>query len=75
MIAKTNPIRQRKDRGANLDLKFFGLGKEDMDEVFEAGKLIGLGATTLRNIYNHLQACYASNVGIEFKYILRSEKD
>src|SRR5688500_15309372 len=25
LIAKTNPIRERKDRGANLDLKFFGL--------------------------------------------------
>src|SRR5438067_1529266 len=24
LIAKTNPIRERKDRGANLDLAFFG---------------------------------------------------
>src|SRR2546423_1677819 len=24
LIAKTNPIRERKDRGANLDLSFFG---------------------------------------------------
>ena len=28
LIAKTNPIRERKDRGANLDLGFFGLSKK-----------------------------------------------
>ena len=25
LVANTNPIRKRKDRGANLDLNFFGL--------------------------------------------------
>ena len=69
LIAKTNPIRQRKDRGANLELGFFGLSEEDMDKTYQAGNLIGLGTTTLRNIYTHLQNCYASHVGIEFKYI------
>jgi len=69
LIATTNPIRQRKDRGANLDLGFFGLSEEDMDKTFQAGNLIGLGNTTLKNIYNHLRSCYASNVGIEFKYV------
>lgn len=69
LIAKTNPIRERKDRGANLDLGFFGLGEADMDKTYNAGSLIGLGATTLRNILTHLQNCYASHVGIEFKYI------
>ncbi len=74
LIAKTNPIRERKDRGANLDLAFFGLTENDLDKTFEAGNLIGLGATTLRNILNHLQACYASHVGIEFKYISDQKK-
>jgi len=69
LIAKTNPIRPRKDRGANLDLAFFGFTEEDMDKNFFAGNLIGLGATSLRNILQHLQKCYADNVGIEFKYI------
>jgi 2-oxoglutarate dehydrogenase E1 component len=69
LIAKTNPIRPRKDRGANLDLAFFGFTEEDLDKEFHAGNLIGLGTTTLRNILQHLQNCYASNVGIEFKYI------
>jgi 2-oxoglutarate dehydrogenase E1 component len=50
LIAKTNPIRTRKDRGANLNLSFFGLDEADMDKPFFAGNLIGLGNTSLRNI-------------------------
>jgi 2-oxoglutarate dehydrogenase E1 component len=69
LIANTNPIRKRKDRGANLDLSFFGLGEADLNQTFEAGNLVGLGKTTLQNILDHLKACYASHVGIEFKYI------
>lgn len=74
LIAKTNPIRQRKDRGANLDLSFFGLSEADLNTTYQAGNLIGLGATTLKNILQHLNSCYASNVGIEFKYISDQKK-
>ncbi len=74
LIAKTNPIRERKDRGANLNLKFFGFTEADLDKTFYAGSLIGLGATTLRNIVSHLEKCYAHHVGIEFKYISNQEK-
>jgi len=69
LLAKTNPIRPRKDRGANLELSFFGFTDEDLDKNFFAGNLIGLGTTTLRKILEHLQKCYAGHVGIEFKYI------
>lgn len=69
LIAKTNPIRPRKDRGANLELSFYGFTDADMDKNFFAGNLIGLGTTSLRNILQHLQKCYADHVGIEFKYI------
>ena len=74
LIATTNPIRSRKDRGANLDLSFFGFTEADLDQTFHAGNLIGLGVTTLRNILAHLQKCYASHVGIEFKYISDQKK-
>lgn len=74
LIAKTNPIRQRKDRGANLDLSFFGLSEADMNTTYQAGNLIGLGAVTLKHILEHLNKCYASNVGIEFKYISDQKK-
>jgi 2-oxoglutarate dehydrogenase E1 component len=74
LVAKTNPIRARKDRGANLDPAFFGFTEEDMDKNFQAGNLIGLGTTSLRNIIQHLQKCYAHHVGIEFKYISNQKK-
>ena len=74
LIAKTNPIRERKDRGANLDLAFFHFTEEDLDKNFFAGNLIGLGTTSLRNILAHLQKCYATHVGIEFKYISNQKK-
>ena len=69
LIATTNPIRTRKDRGANLDLAFFGLSDADLTKTFQVGSIIGLGATTLKNILTHLQKTYAQNVGVEFKYI------
>ncbi len=74
LLAKTNPVRPRKDRGANLDLAFFGFTEEDLDKNFYAGNLIGLGTTSLRKILAHLQQCYAGHVGIEFKYISEQVK-
>ncbi|HEV3250482.1 MAG TPA: thiamine pyrophosphate-dependent enzyme, partial [Puia sp.] len=74
LIARTNPIRPRKDRGANLDLAFFGFTEEDLEKNFFAGNLIGLGTTSLKNILQHLQKCYAGHVGIEFKYISEQVK-
>ncbi|HMF73039.1 MAG TPA: thiamine pyrophosphate-dependent enzyme, partial [Flavitalea sp.] len=74
LVAKTNPIRTRKDRGANIDLGFYGFTEEDLDKTYNAGNIIGLGVTTLRNIVTHLQKCYAGHVGIEFKYISDQKK-
>jgi 2-oxoglutarate dehydrogenase E1 component len=45
------------------------LSESDLNTVYQAGNLIGLGATTLKNILAHLQNTYANHVGIEFKYI------
>jgi len=74
LLAKTNPIRTRKDRGANIELEFYGFTEADLDSTFHAGNLIGLGTTTLRNIYNHLEKTYAKHIGIEFKYISDQKK-
>jgi 2-oxoglutarate dehydrogenase E1 component len=74
LLAKTNPIRARKDRSANLDLSFFGLGEADLNTIYQAGNLVGLGATSLKNILTHLQNTYANHVGIEFKYISDQKK-
>jgi 2-oxoglutarate dehydrogenase E1 component len=74
LIADTNPIRKRKDRGANIELDFYGFTEADLDKTFNAGNLIGLGATTLKNIIAHLQKCYTTHLGIEFKYISNQKK-
>lgn len=69
LLANTNPIKKRKDRGANVELSFYGLTEADLDTEFEAGSLVGLGTTTLKNIFTHLQNWYAGHIGVEFKYI------
>jgi len=69
LIAKTNPIRERKDRHANLELEFFNLSDTDLSRNFYAGNILGLGETSLQNIISYLQNAYAKNIGIEFKYI------
>ena len=74
LLATTNPIRTRKDRGANLDLAFFGLGEADLNTTFQVGKLLGLGASTLKTIRDFLEKTYAGNTGIEFKYISDQKK-
>ncbi|HSC53012.1 MAG TPA: 2-oxoglutarate dehydrogenase E1 component [Phnomibacter sp.] len=74
LLARTNPIRKRLDRGANINLEFYGFAEADLDKSFHAGELIGLGHTTLRNIVSHLENCYANHVGWEFKYISDQKK-
>ena len=74
LLAKTNPIRKRKDRGANIELEFYGFTEADLDATYNAGNLLGLGTTTLRNIQAFLEKCYAAHVGIEFKYISDQKK-
>ncbi len=73
LISKTNPIRERKDRHANLKLNDLGLSEEDLDQEFFAGKSLGLGKTTLRNILDHLDKIYCRSIGFEYMHVI--EKD
>jgi 2-oxoglutarate dehydrogenase E1 component len=74
LIAKTNPIRERKDRHANLALSYFGLTDNDLQTQFVAGKFAGLGTTTLEKIIEHLKKCYTESVGVEFSSLNDPEK-
>lgn len=69
LIANTNPIRERMDRKANLGLDNFGFTDADLDTEFEAGKFVGLGKTSLKNIVTHLQKCYTTHLGVEFSSV------
>jgi len=74
LVAKTNPIRERKDRHAKLALSNFGLSDADLSTTFESGKFAGLGAASLQSIITHLQKCYTSHVGVQVGYINDQEK-
>ena len=65
LLAKTNPIRKRKDRGANIELQFYGFTEADLDSAFHAGNLIGLGKTT-RNAIRDLKALKGKEMGEKF---------
>ncbi|GAA3998281.1 2-oxoglutarate dehydrogenase E1 component [Hymenobacter fastidiosus] len=68
--AKTNPVRERKDRHARLDLTDFGLGEADLDTAFRNGALLGLGdSARLRDIVAALEKIYTRSIGFEYMYI------
>ena len=69
LVAKTNPIRPRIDRGARLEIAHFGLSEQDLQRTFFAGNLLGLGVVSLAQIIAHLEKSYTSSVGVEFTYI------
>jgi 2-oxoglutarate dehydrogenase E1 component len=66
LIAKTNPIRERKNRHANLELENFGLSGQDLKTEFEAGRFLNIGKATLQTIVDHLKKTYTSHVGFEY---------
>ena len=74
LVAKTNPIRERKDRHADLGLDNFGLSDADLSTEYEAGKFAGTGKTSLQNIVVHLQKCYTTHVGVEISSLNDQKK-
>lgn len=69
LFTKTNPVRTRRQYFPTLDIENFGLNQTDLDTVFEAGNLIGIGPSPLRSIIEHLQQTYCLSVGVEYLYI------
>ncbi|MBK8443480.1 MAG: 2-oxoglutarate dehydrogenase E1 component [Sphingobacteriales bacterium] len=69
LISKTNPIRQRKDRRAYLELSDYGLTENLLDQEFYVGNILGLGKTTLSRIIAFLQKAYGGSIGVEYHYI------
>lgn len=71
--SKTNPVRERKDRSALLDLKDFGLSDADLDTSFQAGEQLGMAGATLRKIVETLKYIYEGPIGFEYSYIREPE--
>lgn len=73
LFTKTNPVRQRRTYTPNLDIEHFGLTGEDLNRVFHAGSLIGIGPAKLSEIIQHLEETYCQSLGVEYMYIRSSE--
>ena len=74
LFTKTNPVRARRKYEPSLDVENFGLSKADLDTVFDAGGIIGLKSSTLKDIIAHLEAIYCDAIGIEYMYIRKPEE-
>ena len=73
LFTQTNPVRKRRTYSPTLDIDNFGLSNEDLDIVFEAGKTIGIGSASLRQIVSHLEQTYCASVGVEYTYIRKPD--
>jgi 2-oxoglutarate dehydrogenase E1 component len=71
LFTKTNPVRDRRKYAPSLDIENFGLSSADLDTVFNAGDIIGIGPQSLRIIRQHLKAIYCDAIGVEYMYIRR----
>jgi len=69
LFTKTNPVRERRKYEPTLDIENFGLSDRDLDTVFNAGEILGIGTQTLREIIKHLKAIYCESIGIEYMFI------
>lgn len=69
LFTLTNPVRERRKYEPTLAIENFGLSESDMDTVFNAGEMVGIGATTLRNIIAHLSKVYCQSIGVEYNYV------
>ncbi|MDP2060581.1 MAG: 2-oxoglutarate dehydrogenase E1 component [Flavobacteriaceae bacterium] len=73
LFTKTNPVRERRKYTPTLDIENFGLSTADLDTVFNAGEVVGIGPASLRRIIEHLQNVYCASIGIEYMYIRNPE--
>lgn len=69
LFTRTNPVRERRTYKPTLELENFGLSENDLDTVFNAGEILGLGAQTLRKIIEHLDRIYCDSIGVEYMYL------
>ena len=74
LFTETNPVRDRRKYQPTLELENFGLNKKDLSTVFNAGDILGMGASTLSEIIKHLKAIYCDSIGVEYMYIRNPEE-
>ena len=74
LFTKTNPVRDRRKYTPTLDIENFGLSKNDLDSIFNAGEIVGIGPKKLSEIIGHLERTYCDSIGVEYMYMRNPEK-
>ncbi len=73
LFTRTNPVRDRRQYIPSLDVENFGLSTDDLETVFTAGEIIGIGPKPLQEIIGHLKRIYCDAIGVEYMYIRKPE--
>lgn len=73
LLAKTNPVRKRREKGARLSLEEYDLTEADLEKTFLVGEFVGLGKATLKDIIHFLDDIYTRTLGIEYTHINNTE--
>jgi 2-oxoglutarate dehydrogenase E1 component len=74
LFTQTNPVRIRRKYFPTLDLENYGLSDDNLDTLFHAGREIGIGKATLREIVDHLEKTYCDQIGSEYMFIRNPAK-
>ncbi len=74
LFTETNPVRQRRQYTPTLEIDNFGLSNSDLNTVFTAGEILGIGPSTLIDIITHLKNIYCDAIGVEYMYIRNPER-
>ncbi|WP_027065012.1 2-oxoglutarate dehydrogenase E1 component [Maribacter sp. Hel_I_7] len=74
LFTKTNPVRERRHYEPTLEIENFGLTSSDLETVFNAGDIIGIGPNSLKEIVRHLRSIYCDAIGVEYMFIRKPER-
>ncbi len=74
LFTRTNPVRERRHYEPSLEIQNFGLEEPDLDTVFNAGDIIGIGPSPLKEIVRHLKSIYCDAIGVEYMFIRKPER-
>jgi len=74
LFTRTNPVRERRKYKPTLAIENFGLTHEDLDTVFSAGEIVGVGPAKLADIIVHLERIYCESIGLEYMFIRHPQR-